>query len=457
MTLRFLGATGTVTGSKFLVADEDARVLVDCGLYQGQRELRRRNWEPVAALRSPPDAVVLSHSHLDHCGFLPRLVRQGFNGPVYCSEWTAQVAPIVLRDAAHLQEEDAEFAAGRGYSKHKPPLPLFTTADAESAIRLLHPVGYDQPTAVASGLELTLRRAGHILGSATVQLRTNERSVLFSGDLGRTDHPLLNPPEPAPSTDVAVIESTYGDTQRPPTQPDRLAEVINGAFDRGGVVLMPAFAIDRTQMLLMTLRQLVQNGHIPSVPVYVDSPMALAALDVYRSAVQAGSTEVRPEVVALGAAAFDPGDLRLAESVEESKRLNDAVGPCIIISASGMATGGRVVHHLERLLPDHRNVIVLAGFQVEGTRGRSLLDGAASLRMFGGDVPVRAGVVGLQEFSAHADSDALLAWLSHAPTRPGHCYVVHGERHAADALAARIETELRCRATVARFDQQVAV
>lgn len=457
-SLRFLGATRTVTGSRFLVEAADARVLVDCGLYQGERELRRRNWAPFPVPAQEIDTVVLSHAHLDHCGWLPRLVRCGYAGPVLCSPWTARVAPIVLRDAAHLQEEDAEYAGRHGYSRHDPPLPLFDSADAEKAIALLRPVPYGTVHPVTAEVTVRLRRAGHILGSSTVEIRSAGQPVVFSGDLGRSDHPLLLPPEPAPAADAMVVESTYGDSRHPPRRLDLMAGAIRRTLDRGGVVLVPSFAIDRTEVLLMALRALTASGEIPRVPVYVDSPMALAALEVYRQAVDEDETEIRPTVRAVrrrGTDPFDPGDLRLAPSVEESTRLNEPAEPCIIISASGMATGGRVVHHLAHLAPQPRNLILLPGFQVPGTRGRALLDGATSLKMFGSYVPVRAEVAAIDELSAHVDADGMLAWLRTAPAPPRACYVVHGEPAAATALAARIDAELGWCAVVPRHAERV--
>lgn len=456
-TLRFLGAAGTVTGSKFLVTGVGGRLLVDCGMFQGERELRRRNWAHQPALDPSPGAVVLTHAHLDHCGWLPRLVRLGFGGPVYCSPWTAKVAAIVLRDAAHLQEEDAEFAVRHGYSRHRVPLPLFDTYDAEKAIALMRPLALGQRRELPGGLGVTLHRAGHILGSATVHVHADGRSVLFSGDLGRQEHPLLAPPDPAPAADAVVVESTYGDRAHAPRRLEDLAAPIDRALKRGGVVLIPAFAVDRTPVLLMALRQLIRDCLLPLVPVYVDSPMALAALDVYRAAVRSGDREIRPIARVQGGDPFDPGELHLVHSPEESKRLDLVDRPCVIISASGMATGGRVVHHLQQLAPNPRNLILLPGFQVAGTRGRALLDGARALKMYGGYVPVRAEVVGLPEFSAHADADELLAWLRTAPRPPRTCYVVHGEQQAADALAARVDAELGWCAAAARQDEQVLV
>jgi metallo-beta-lactamase family protein len=457
VSLQFLGATGTVTGSRFLVASGRARLLVDCGMFQGERSLRRRNWAPFPVPVTDLDAVVVTHSHLDHVGWLPRLVRQGFAGPVYCSPWTAQVAPIVLRDAAHLQEEDARYASGHGYSRHADPQPLFDRADADKAIGLLRPVPYHHDQVVTPGLAVRLTPAGHILGSSVAQVYAGDRSLGFSGDLGREDHPLLTGPEPAPGVDAMVVESTYGNRTHPPRDLERLAAPIRRALARGGVVIIPAFAIDRTEVLLMALRELMTAGSLPTVPVFVDSPMALAALRVYQQAVRDGAPEIRPEVRRSSTDPFDPGDLRLASSVEESARLNDPPSPCILLSASGMAAGGRVVHHLAHLAPDPRNLILLPGFQVAGTRGRALLDGARTLKMYGGYVPVRAEVVGVGDLSAHADADGLLAWLKTAPTPPRTCYVAHGEPPASAELAARIDRELGWCAVTPRDAERVLV
>jgi len=294
--LRFLGAAGTVTGSRFLLSTPGGKVLVDCGMYQGDRELRQRNWAAFPVPSHDIDAVVISHAHLDHCGWLPRLVRRGYSGPVYCSPWTAEVAAIVLRDTARLQEEDAEFAATRGYSRHHPPLPLFDTADAEKAISLFRDLEHGATAWLTDDMSVRAHRAGHILGSSTLEFVVGERTVVFSGDLGRESHPLLNPPDPLPETDYVVIESTYGDEVHGSRHADVIAAPIRQAFGRGGSVLIPAFAVDRTPVLLITLRELMRTGDIPPVPVYVDSPMALAALEVYREAVREGGRDIRVRV-----------------------------------------------------------------------------------------------------------------------------------------------------------------
>jgi metallo-beta-lactamase family protein len=447
--LTFLGGVGTVTGSKTLVSTGDHRVLVDCGLFQGLRELRRRNWAPLPVDPASIDAVVLSHAHLDHCGYLPALVAQGFTGPVLCTAGTAELAAIVLRDSSRLAEEEAKDARAGGWSRHAEPRPLYDETDAQKAIDLLTvvPDGTAGTTTVqaAPGITVRLPTAGHILGSASPVLTAGTAVIGFSGDLGRRGHPLLIPPVPPPAAGTLVVESTYGDRQHP--APDRrpLADAVRRTVERGGCVVIPAFAVDRTEVVLMALGELMRSGELPTVPVFVDSPMALAALRVYRQALSAGDSQVRPELVRAARAGvdpFDPGDLREATTAAESMLLNRPDQPCIIVSASGMASGGRVVHHLAHLLPDRRNTVLLVGYQAVGTRGRALLDGARQLKIHGSYVPVRAEVHALDEFSVHADVDDLLAWLRSAPQPPQACYVMHGEPAASAALADRIRAEL---------------
>ena len=452
--LTFLGAAETVTGSKFLIESRDHRYLADCGLFQGEARWRRRNWDDFPVDPRSLDVVVLTHAHLDHCGYLPALVRQGFRGPVICSEGTAQVAAIVLRDAAHLQMEDAVHARSGGYSRHDPPLPLFDTTDAERAIRLFSPVGESGRADLPGGAAVTLYRAGHILGSTFAVLEQDGRRLAVSGDLGRQNHPLLRPPELLPASDVILVESTYGNRLHQPLDRERLGRLISSTARRGGVVLIPAFAVDRTAILLHELAGLARDKLIPQLPVYVNSPMALAALNVYRTAIDQKSAELRPEITGSGDP-FDPGDLRLVHSVEESMRINNPGKPCIIVSASGMATGGRVLHHLRHLLPDARNTVLMTGYQVAGTRGRQLLDGARSVKIHGHYVPVRAEVVDLPELSAHADADELIDWLASTPEAPEAVYVVHGEEEARPALAERITDELGWTAVAPRHLEQV--
>lgn len=451
-TLTFLGATGTVTGSRYLVEREGRRVLVDCGLYQGERELRRRNWEPFPVPPASIDDVVLTHCHLDHCGYLPALVRDGFAGPVWCTSGTAALTEIVLLDSAHLNERDADQARAGGWSRHDPPLPLYTVHDAQRLVPMLRPVPFGSRTELGGGMSFVLDRAGHVLGAATVLLSTGSGDVLFSGDLGRTRHPVLRPRAAPPSAPTVVIESTYGDRRHPdPGDPPHatLADAIRRTVERGGTVLIPAFAVDRTELVLHALSDLMRSGAIPRVPVFVDSPMALAALDVYQR------TDQHAELRAGMGRLVDLPFLRAARTPEESMALNQPRDPCIIVSASGMATGGRVVHHLRHLLPDRRSTVVLTGYQAVGTRGRALLHGARELKMHGRYVPVRAEVVSDEEFSVHADVDELLAWLRDMPEPPATVYVTHGERASARAFADQVRDEIGCVAVVPELGERV--
>ena len=457
-SLQFVGGVGSVTGSKFLITTARARVLVDCGLYQGLRELRARNWH--VAVADPPsiDAVVLTHAHVDHCGYLPRLVAEGFHGPVYATATTSALARIVLPDCGHLYEEEAEYANRKGFSRHDPVLPLYTEDDAWRAVELLRPIAFREERMIADGVSVRLSRAGHILGSATVrmQLGGDGPAVGFSGDLGRPTHPLLVAPDPPPSVDTLLVESTYGNRRHDDAgAPDRLADVVTTTIERGGSVLIPAFAVDRTEVLLHHLAQLARGGRLPAgVPIFVDSPMALSALRVYREALRRGDPDIRP-IPAGRADPFEVPGLHEVPDVEGSKALNDPRTPSIIISASGMASGGRVVHHLAHLLPDSRNTVILVGYQAEGTRGRLLMDGAGELKMLGRYVRVRATVVDIPAFSVHADASELLAWVGSAPREPGNVFVVHGEPAAADSLASSIAATVQCPAVVPRLGERV--
>lgn len=449
MDLTFLGAAGTVTGSKFLLRTDSTSLLVDAGLFQGLKALRRRNWEPLGFPATRLDAVVVSHAHLDHCGYLPALVRQGFNGPILLTEDTAALAEIVLRDSAKLQEEDAKYAASRGFSAHAHPKPLYDADDVERTLPLFRAVDFDTEVAVGD-VPVRLPRAGHILGSASPVVGP----VTFSGDLGRPAHRLLLPPPEPAAASAIVVESTYGDRSHPPDPIGPLAEAITRTIERGGSVVIPAFAVDRTEVVLLTLQDLMTTGRIPAVPVFVDSPMALRALTVYRDAVAAAHADVRPD---LPVDVFEWAPLRAASSAAESEALNDPQRPCIIISASGMATGGRVLHHLKAMLPDPRHSVLLVGYQAVATRGRQLADGAQAVKIHGEYVPVRAEVVNVEGFSVHADADETLAWLRSTATPPAVVYVVHGEQDACATLARRIGSELGWLAVVARDGERVRV
>jgi len=449
--LRFLGATQTVTGSRFLVETPHARVLVDCGLFQGYKKLRERNWANFPVDPASIDAVVMTHAHVDHSGYLPALMRAGFAGPVFATRNTVDLCAIVLPDSGHLQEEEAEYANRRGYSKHSPARPLYTEADAVQALQLFEPVPFAKTVEIAPGIHAEFRRAGHILGSATIALHLDEvrtRTIVFSGDLGRPHHPLLCPPQPLPAADMILTESTYGDRLHEDAASIELFEqALRRTSDKGGITVIPSFAVDRTEVILLHLRRLIRAGKVPNLPVYVDSPMALRTLDVYRRALAEGSAEVKSDFQG-EPDPFYPGRLIEAKSVEESIAINDEPGPAIIISASGMATGGRVLHHLRRLLPDPRNTVILVGFQAGGTRGRRLLEGQDTLKLLGSYVPVGAAIVNVPAFSVHADQGEILGWLATAPKPPEVAFVVHGEPASAEALRARIVRDLGWNAVV---------
>ncbi|MDH3705206.1 MAG: MBL fold metallo-hydrolase [Acidimicrobiia bacterium] len=458
-TLTFLGGAATVTGCRFLLETPESTLLIDCGLFQGLKELRLRNWDPFPIDPAAIDAVVVTHAHIDHVGYLPRLVEEGFTGSVYCTGGTADLARIVLPDSGHLHEEEAAFANRMGYSKHRPALPLYTEAQARRSLSQLDPVPFGELVTIGSDITATFRPAGHILGSATlsVEIGPGDRTVLFSGDLGRPAHPLLVAPAPPDGADVVVMESTYGGRAHDESGAiEQLADVITRTARRGGTVVIPAFAVDRTEVVLHRLRQLTADGHIPELPVYVDSPMALRALGVYRRAIAGGDADVRPELQTQSDP-FDTGHLHEVTDVEASKALADAPHPSIIVSASGMATGGRVLHHLARVLPDNRNAVVLVGYQAAGTRGRLLAEGRSELKMFGTYVPVRAEVANIRSFSVHADHGELVDWLAAATQPPDITYVVHGESTAAGAVRDDIAHRLGWPAVVPAHLERVRV
>ena len=428
--IEFLGGVRSVTGSKFLIRGENVEILVECGQYQGLKELRLRNWEPFPIPPVEVDAAVLTHAHLDHCGLLPKFVREGFKGKTYCTEDTARLAAVVLEDAAKMQMEDAEYAARKGFSKHRVPLPLFDSLDASDAISTLRPTPFLERTEIAKDAFVTFHRAAHILGSAIVELEVEGKRLLFSGDLGRVNHPILSSPDSIPDRDIdaLLVESTYGDRKHQVVG-DALSDVIHRTIKRGGIILIPAFAVDRTEVILHRLKELMDTQSIPKIPIFVDSPMALRSLDIYRDAFDRPALDIDPKIKAEGDP-FGSEFYHSARSVEESKALAEINSPAIIISASGMATGGRVLHHLRRLLPDSRNSVVLVGYQSVGTRGRSLADGAKTLKMFGSYIDVRAEIAKINEFSVHADSDEMIDWLSTAKKPPEQTFIVHGEEGA---------------------------
>jgi metallo-beta-lactamase family protein len=453
-TLTFLGAAGTVTGSKHLLDLGEHRVLVDCGLFQGLKELRQRNW---AALPVDPrriDAVVLTHAHLDHCGYLPRLVAGGFRGRVFCTAGTRDLCTLVLPDSAHIQEEDARNANRRGYSKHSPALPLYTELDAARALTQLQPVGYDRPMPVVPGVEVDFINAGHLLGSAYARFRIGKKTIVFGGDLGRYGRPVLPDPTTVTTADVLLVESTYGDRiHEPEDGGTRLAAIINDTVHRGGRVIVPSFAIGRVEEVLYWLKLLEQAKRIPILPVYVDSPMAAGALQFYTQrcneldpGMKSGERDV---------CAFGTQRMTVVASAQESTALVASSTPGIVIAASGMATGGRVLHHLAAGLPNPNNTVLFVGYQSEGTRGRLLCDGATRIKIQGQEVPVGARIERLDNMSAHADAGEIMRWLSGFTHPPAMTYLVHGEPAALEALSTRIHTELGWPLHIAKYLERV--
>jgi metallo-beta-lactamase family protein len=452
MDLQFLGATGTVTGSRYLLRAGGASLLVDCGLFQGFKQLRLRNWAVPPVDVKTLDAVVLTHAHLDHSGYLPRLVKAGYAGPVHCTSATYDLCRLLLPDSGRLQEEEAELANRHGFSRHAPALPLYTEADAVTALERFEVHDFDEEFAAAPGLALRFLPAGHILGAAMVLARSAARSVLFSGDLGRPHDAIMRAPARIERADAVVVESTYGDRAHDPADPQqRLGEVIARTVARNGVVVIPSFAVGRTQTLLWAIHRLKAARTIPGeLPVFLNSPMAVDATAIYRR--HRAEHRLSPEdCLAMCHAA------RFVNTVEESKRLNERRGPMVILAGSGMATGGRVVHHLKAFAPDPRNTILFAGFQAAGTRGAAMLGGAETVKIHGAYVPVRAEVAQLDNLSAHADAQEILAWLGGFTAPPARTFVTHGEPAAADALRQRIEEQLRWRVDVPEYLERVTL
>ncbi|HSP81734.1 MAG TPA: MBL fold metallo-hydrolase [Myxococcaceae bacterium] len=440
-TLQFLGAAGTVTGSKFLLEYRGKRVLIDCGLFQGRKELRQRNWR---ALPIPPrniHAVVLTHAHIDHTGSLPRLVRDGFHGPVYCTSGTRDLAALMLPDSAYLQEEEARYANKEGYSKHRPALPLYTTEDAQRALKLFESFGYERPKEILPGITLTFYRAGHILGSAVCvfELEHTRQRVVFSGDLGRYQAPILRDPQRVGSATTLVVESTYGDREHGEERPvDALCDAVVNAFERKGVLVIPAFSIGRTQELLDHLGQLERERRIPEVDVFVDSPMACDATPIDLAHPEELDLVMR-SLMHRGETPLATRRTRFVTSRLESMKLNGFQGPGIIISASGMATGGRILHHLKYRLPDARNTVLFVGYQSEGSRGRRLLNGEREIKIHGQMVPVKADIRMVSGFSAHADWTETLRWMEGFDAPPRQTLLVHGEPSALESLKKKVE------------------
>ncbi len=441
--LKFLGAARSVTGSKYLLEVDHKKVLIDCGLFQGQKELRLRNWDRLPVDPKTIDVVVITHSHIDHIGYLPRLVKDGFHGRIICTHASEDLMRIMLKDAAKLQEEEALFAFRKGYSKHDKPEPLFTEKDAERVFEFIDSVGFEKEINLFYNLSLRYHNAGHILGSAIVELVVSgkgaKKKIVFSGDLGRYDDPIMNPPKAITEADILLVESTYGDRLNPIAQvePD-LAKIIHEANDRKGAIIVPAFAVGRTQLMIYYFHMLMEKKAIPTLPIYIDSPMAISVTDLYERHANEHKIKVTHTDGKL-ISIFDDPHVHFCNSTESSKALNDIKHPCIIISASGMATGGRVLHHLFHRLGRENDTVLFAGYQAEGSRGRRMLDGQPTVRIFGEELPVKCQVRVLNGLSAHADQSELLRWLDNFKESPKMTFITHGELESATILSKKIE------------------
>ena len=447
--LTFLGGVGTVTGSKYLVELGGKRVLVDCGLFQGFKQLRLRNWAPLPIDPASIDAVVLTHAHLDHSGYLPLLVRNGFSGPIICTPPTRGLCGILLRDSGHLQERDAEFANRHGFSKHRPAKPLYTVADAEASLKRFAPVAFETEQDLSGGVAVRFLQAGHILGSALVRISYAGTSVVFSGDLGRPNSATMVDPAIVRIADYLIVESTYGDRRHDPADAeDRIADIVNRTASRGETVLIPAFAVGRTQSLLFHLERLKATQRIPNIPVFLDSPMAIDASEIFCNHFADHRLTAAQCRTACRVATY-------VRHAEESKALDRNAVPKVIVSASGMATGGRILHHLKHFAPDPRNAILFTGFQAGGTRGASITGGAEAVKIHGNYVPIKAEVENLDMLSAHADTEEIIAWLENFETPPKMTFVTHGEPAASDALRRRIEDEMGWPCRVPDYREEV--
>jgi metallo-beta-lactamase family protein len=460
-TLTFLGAAGTVTGSRYLLEAGGERLMIDCGLFQGEKELRLRNWSPFPVKPSSIQWLVLTHAHLDHTGYIPRFVNEGFRGQVLATQATVDLAHLLLPDSGYLQEEDARYANKKHFSKHEPALALYTYEEAVKSLEFFRAVDESKPVEVSSHFTLRFFAAGHILGARSIEVTVREndtaRTVLFSGDIGRYHQLIIRRPAVPKGADILLVESTYGDRLHPADDfRARLGSIVESTAARGGSVVIPAFAVGRTQELLYVFRELIAQGEMHSLPIFVDSPMAIDTTDLYRRHHEDHNLEME-RLVAQGIKPFSPPDVHFARSVEESKALNDSRLPTIIISASGMATGGRVLHHLARCLPDHRNTILFVGFQAAGTRGQMIQSGAPTVKMYGAEVPVRARIESMENLSGHADYGEILRWLGQVPKKPDQTFVVHGEPGAAQALREKITQQLHLEASVAAYLQRVSL
>ena len=471
--IQFLGAAGTVTGSKHLINTNSEptgksgfQVLIDCGIFQGPKEWRERNWQQLPIPAHDIEAVVLTHAHLDHCGWIPRLVKEGFHGPIYATPATIDLCGILLPDSGHLQEEDAYYYNKHKKSKHDPALPLYTLEEAQECLQYFRPVPVEQTTQLSPELSFRFVRAAHILGSAMAEitLRTNgqSRRLLFTGDIGRVRNHNIAPgkvvrsgPPEGESADLMVMESTYGNRQHPTEDPrPELAELIRDTAQRGGSVIVPAFAVERTQKFLFMLKQLMESGEIPRIPVFCDSPMAIQAVEIFMKHSEEYTEETRRLLGQYGSP-LEWAGFTFASTPEESKRINECKYPCIIVSASGMVTGGRIQHHLAQRLPDPRNTVIFIGFQAQGTRGFSIKSGAEEVKIYGEIIPIRAQITALEQFSDHADTPELLQWLRTFTNKPKTTYLVHGDPAASAQLRETMTKELGWNVQVAQWMQKV--
>lgn len=433
MQITFLGATRTVTGSKYLLSHKNTNVLIDCGLFQGYKTLRLKNWQSLPIKADSIKAVLLTHAHIDHSGYIPLLVKNGFRGNIYCTKATRDLCSILLPDSGHLHEEEAKYANRKRYSKHKPALPLYTLEEAQKSLEYFKVIDYDKPLNINDTLTASFYYAGHILGSACIQVTNNLKSILFTGDLGRPHDAIMLPPNKPPSTDYLVIESTYGDRIHSKVSPmQQLSDIIKTTLKKGGVILIPSFAVGRAQSILYYLYKLKQQKCIPNIPIYIDSPMALNATELFLKHHQLHRLSEQESIKVCHAAQY-------IHSIDESMSLDSNNLPKIIISASGMASGGRILHHIKRFAPDHRNSIVFCGFQASGTRGDKLVRGESAIKMFGEYVPVKATVYQLDNTSVHADKNELINWVQQMPTKPKKIFITHGNEHAAEELKQSIK------------------
>ncbi len=453
--LSFYGAAGTVTGSRFVLETDEKKILIDCGLFQGLKENRLRNWDKFPVNPAEIDHVFLTHAHIDHTGYLPRFCKEGFKGKIHATHATRELCDIMLRDSGHLQEEDAKWANKRGFSKHKPALPLYTTEDAEKALKHFQSHFYGEDIYLNDTLRIKFKDAGHILGSSFIDIKRvagkDSKKILFSGDFGRPDRPVLREPVQVYNIDYLIIESTYGNRLHDDVNPDEeLARVINDSYRRNGVLVIPAFSVGRTQTLLYAIRELEESRKIPEMSVFVDSPMAINATEVFKNRINDLNLTARKKNIE-GINIFSPKNLHICKTRDESKSINKITQRAIIISASGMATGGRILHHLSYRLPDRRNTVLFIGYQAQGTRGRTLLEGNTEVKIHGKKMKVKAKIENISGFSGHGDYNEILAWLSAFNKKPKKTFIVHGEEDASTSLAEKINTLLGWEVVVPQF------